>query len=215
MQRIALIGSRDLAGRLIHYIEMSGCAAIAGLFDDFEQRGATKLGKPVLGSLAAIPEIYGEGRFDAVLVAIGYRHMTMRGKVYEDLRAAGIPRATFIHPHATIDPTAHIGSGSIVLAECRIDMHARLEENVLLSTRCLISHDVTIASHTFCGPAVVLAGRTAVGESCFLGVGTIAIEDITIGAGAQSAAGAVIISDVPAGALVAGVPAVVKRAVRS
>ena len=38
------------------------------------------------------------------------------------------------------------------------------------------------------------------------------IEGIEIGAGAQTAAGAVVTANVRAGALVAGVPAVVKRA---
>jgi len=211
MQRIALVGSRELSERLIHYVESTGWGHVAGLFDDYEPAGSSQHGKEILGDLAAIPRLHAAGAFDALLLAIGYRDRTLRARVYEELRARGMPFATFIHPRATIDPSAVIGAGSIVLTDCTIEMRARIGENVFLSPRCFLSHDVEIGDHTYCAPAIALAGRTRVGRGCFLGIGTIAIEGVTIGDGARSAAGAVIIAEAPAGALVAGVPAVVKR----
>jgi len=63
----------------------------------------------------------------------------------------------------------------------------------------------------YCAPAVTLAGHTRVGERCFLGIGTTTVDSVMIGDDAHSAAGAVITREVAAGALVAGVPAAVKR----
>lgn len=209
--RIALIGSRTLAARLVHVIETTGFGAVVGVFDDFEPRGALRHGKPVLGALAQVPEAYAAGAFDAALMAIGYAHRDLRAEAFARLRAAGIPFATVIHPSALVDPTAAIGAGSVVLANCTIDMNARLGENVFLSSCCFVSHDVAVGDHTYCAPAVALAGETRVGARCFLGIGTITIDGTVVGDGAQSAAGAVLTREVPAGALVAGVPAVVKR----
>lgn len=211
MPRIALLGSQTLCARLIHVIETTGFGEVVGVFDDLEPEGAHKHGKPVLGDLAAVGRFHAAGAFDAALIAIGYRHRDLRAKAYEGSRAAGVAFATLIHPRAAIDPSATIGPGSVVLTDCTIDMHARIGENVFLSPRCFVSHEVQIGDHTYCGPAIALAGRTRIGARCFLGIGTITIEEVVVGEGAQSAAGAVLTHDVPAGALVAGVPAVIKQ----
>jgi len=211
MTRVALFGSEGLSARLIHIIETTGFGRVVGLFDDFEPEGGSKHGKPILGGLAAAPHLFAEGAFDAALMAIGHHHLDLRARVYEEARDAGVAFATFIHPRAAVDPSATVGAGSVALTDCTIEMQARVGENVFLSPRCFVSHEVVVGDHTYCSPAIALAGKTRIGARCFIGIGTITIEEIVVGDGAQSAAGAVLTRDVPAGALVAGVPAVVKR----
>jgi sugar O-acyltransferase (sialic acid O-acetyltransferase NeuD family) len=212
MPRIALVGSRELASRLIHYVETTGFGLVTGLFDDFESPGTVRLGKPILGSIAAAPACHARGDFDAALIAIGYDHFDVRQRAFDELRAAGVPFATFVHPRATIDPTVTLGSGTVVLANCTIDLHSRIGENVYVAPQAFISHDVEIGAHCYLSASIALAGRTRVGQRCFLGIGTITINGITIGDGSHTGAGAVVVKDVPPGVLVVGVPAVVKRA---
>jgi carbonic anhydrase/acetyltransferase-like protein (isoleucine patch superfamily) len=67
-----------------------------------------------------------------------------------------------------------------------------------------IGADVTI------GHRAVVHGAT-LEDGCLIGIGAIVLNGVTVGAGALVAAGAVVTRDVPAGALVMGAPAQVKR----
>jgi carbonic anhydrase/acetyltransferase-like protein (isoleucine patch superfamily) len=69
---------------------------------------------------------------------------------------------------------------------------------------------VTIGADVTIGHRAVVHGAT-LEDGCLIGIGAIVLNGVTVGAGALVAAGAVVTRDVPAGALVMGAPAVVKR----
>jgi sugar O-acyltransferase (sialic acid O-acetyltransferase NeuD family) len=211
MQKLAMVGSGELSDRLLYYFEDTGFGDVVGMFDDFAARGTVRNDRPILGKTHEIPLLFKKGAFDAAVIAIGYKHRRFRKEVYETLKGYGIPIATFVHPSSYVEKSALLQEGSVVLVGCTIDMHARLAENVLLSSRCFVSHHVKIGAHTFCGPAVNLAGHGETGECCFLGINTTLIDGVRIGTNVQTAAGSVVTKDVPDHVLVAGVPAVEKK----
>jgi len=211
MKNIAMVGSGELSERLTYYFEDTGFGKVVGMFDDFETEGSIKYDRPVLGKLTGIPTLLKKGAFDAVAIAIGYKHRGFRKEVYEHLKRDQVPLVTFVHPSSYVEKSAVIKEGSIVLVNCTVDMHAQLCENVFLSSRCFVSHNVKIGRHTYCGPAANLAGNTEVGECCFMGINTTTIDGVKIGMNVQTAAGSVLTKDVPSNVLMAGVPAVVKR----
>jgi len=211
MKKLALVGSSKLSDRLIYYFEDTGFARVTGMFDDFETKGMIKYDKPILGIMEDIPALFKQGAFDLVAVAIGYKHRRFRKEVFEYLKSCQVPVATFVHPSSHVEKSAVIKEGSIVLVDCTIDMNAEVRENVFLSSRCFVSHHVTLGSHTYCAPCVNLAGNTEVGECCFLGINMTSIDGINIGMNVQTAAGSVLTKDVPSHVLVAGVPAMVKK----
>jgi sugar O-acyltransferase (sialic acid O-acetyltransferase NeuD family) len=211
MQRIAMVGSGELSDRLTYYFEDTGYGDVVGLFDDFVPAGTLRNDRPVLGRTEEIAALFRKGAFDAVAIAVGYRHRKFRKEIYAALKGHGIPVAAFVHPSSHVEKSARLEEGSIVLVDCTIDMHARVGENVLLSTRCLVSHHVKIGPHTYCGPAVNLAGNAEIGECCFLGIDTTLVNGVRVGRNVQTAAGSVVVKDVPDHVLIAGVPAVVKK----
>jgi sugar O-acyltransferase (sialic acid O-acetyltransferase NeuD family) len=212
MQRIAMIGSGELSDRLTYYVEDSRFGRVVGLFDDYETVGTLKNERPVLGKTEEVPAAFRSGAFDAVLIAVGYKHRRFRKEIYVSLRERGVPIATFVHPSSHVEKSAVLQEGSIVLVGCTIDMHARIGENVLLSSRSFVSHHVKIGAHTFCGPAVNLAGNSEIGECCFLGINTTCIDRVKVGRNVQTAAGSVVTKDAPDDSLIAGAPAMVKKA---
>jgi carbonic anhydrase/acetyltransferase-like protein (isoleucine patch superfamily) len=69
---------------------------------------------------------------------------------------------------------------------------------------------VTIGADVTIGHRAVIHGAT-LEDGCLIGIGAIVLNGVTVGAGALVAAGSVVTRDVPAGALVMGAPAAVKR----
>ncbi|MFM7361998.1 MAG: gamma carbonic anhydrase family protein [Cyanobium sp.] len=69
---------------------------------------------------------------------------------------------------------------------------------------------VLIGSEVTIGHRAVIHGAT-LRDGCLVGIGAIVLNGVTVGEGALVAAGAVVTRDVPAGSLVMGAPAQVKR----
>ncbi len=69
---------------------------------------------------------------------------------------------------------------------------------------------VTIGADVTIGHRAVIHGAT-LEDGCLIGIGAIVLNGVTVGAGALVGAGSVVTRDVPAGAVVMGTPAVVKR----
>jgi serine O-acetyltransferase len=81
----------------------------------------------------------------------------------------------------------------------------------------VVGHDTVIGARTKILHNVTIGGRSGVrvnpviGSDVLVGAGAIVIGAVVVGDRAIIGAGAVVLSDVPAGAMVAGNPAVVKR----
>lgn len=211
MQKIAIVGSTELAYQLIYYFESTAFGTVVGMFDDFESAGTIKYKRPILGKTCDVPGLFKKGMFHTVAIGIGYKHRKFRKEIFEFLKNDRVPVATFVHPKSYVEKSAVIKEGCIVLVDCTILMNAQLHENVFVAPRCFISHDVKVRAHTYCAPAINLAGNTEVGGCCFLGISTTSIDGIRIGTNVQTAAGSVLTKDVPSNVMVAGVPAEVKR----
>lgn len=97
-------------------------------------------------------------------------------------------------------------------------VHTHLEAEVVIGDRCDVGPGVEFitGSHLPGSTSRRAGAGTAlpiiVGHGCWIGAGSRILGGVTIGDGVIVAAGAVVTHDVPPNVLVAGVPAVIKRA---
>ncbi|MBK6390599.1 MAG: acetyltransferase [Saprospiraceae bacterium] len=98
-----------------------------------------------------------------------------------------------------------IGLGTILTCNISVGNH------VIINIGCTISHDCFIGNHVNISPGCHLAGRVVIEDDVFVGIGASFIPKVKVGKESIIAAGACVTKDVPAGTMVAGVHAVIKK----
>ena len=170
--------------------------------DDPELEGQDRLGRPILGNLAAITRIGP----NAVILAVGDN--TRRACLDQEMRRAGLRFATAKHPSALIAGGTSVGDGSMICARVVVGCCSRVGRGVILNTACTVDHHARLDDFVHVAPGVHLGGDVSIGSRSMLGIGAIVLPGVSIGCGAVVGAGAVVTRDVAAGATVVGVPAV-------
>lgn len=204
--RLAIIGSSDLGQLIAHHAAANCGFQVIGYYDDFNKKETNVDGHPILGIVNQIEEDYKLGKFDCLMVAIGYRYMDFRESIFNRFKGK-IPFAKVIHPSTNLDKSTKIGEGCFILPGCVLDRNVVLHENVLLNTACVIAHDSEVMEHSFLSPAVKIAGFTRISKKCIIGINATIIDNILISEGVQVGGGAVVVKNIDEQGLYVGVPA--------
>lgn len=107
---------------------------------------------PFLGNRKILKKIR-ENDVMGFIVAIGDNFI--REKAYYEASLAGLTPINAISRHAIIEPSAIIGKG------------------IVISTGCILAHDVSIGNNTYIGSGVIIEINTKIGENCHLYPGSI------------------------------------------
>jgi sugar O-acyltransferase (sialic acid O-acetyltransferase NeuD family) len=144
----------------------------------------------VVGAFAAARASHPPGEYGLVL-AIGYKHLEARQRLFGAARAAGYRFATLVHPAAHVHASAKVGEGSVVMARAIVDRGADLGEACVLWPGVNISHDSSVGANTFLSPSAIVCGFARVGSGCFLGAGSVVADHRTVPDGSFVKAGSV------------------------
>lgn len=206
MQRLAIIGSGDLGMQIAYYAIADKHYEVSGFFDDWEIPGSVKNNFPIFGKTGDILAAFKDGRFDVLMIGIGYRHFPQRKKFFEDFKDK-VPFGKLVHSSCYIDQTANIGEGAFIYPRCIIDRNVVLEDNVLVNTGSLISHDSIIGSHSYISPRTAIAGFVKIGSCCNIGINSTVVDHIVVTDHVQTGGGTVIIKNLQSPGLYVGNPA--------
>ncbi len=206
LKRLVIIGSGDLGRLIAHHAQEDGHYQVVGFLDDFAANGTEQAGVPIMGRTEEALALYEQGRFDAMMIGVGYNAMSFRRQIYEKL-AGKIPFGRIIHSSCYVDASAEVKEGSCLLPGCTLDQNVVIQENVLLNTGVVVAHDSTIDRHCFIAPAVAIAGKVQIKEGCVLGIHTTVIDNVVVGPGVRTGGGTVVIDSLLQDGLYVGVPA--------
>ncbi len=204
-ERIAFIGSGEMARHIAHYMVEDKQFEIVGFFDDFIEKGKVVNNYQIIGNLDEIDRCYSERKFDALINAIGYTRLQYRKDVFERF-VDRIPFATFIHSTCLIDSTAKIGKGVVLFPFCILYLDSVVEDNVFIQIRSYVT-DSKIKKHTIVSGSVSIAGRSVIGECCNLGISTTVNDGITLCDFVRTGSGTVVTRNISEPGTYVGVPA--------
>lgn len=193
MEKLAIIGASDLGELIAHHIIATQAFSFVGFYDNHKTK--VSFGD-FLGKTENIEKDFSSGKFDCILIGIGYANFFYRKHFFDFCNALNIPLPIFKHPTSYVDASAKLGKGVVILPGCVVDRNVELEDNVFLNLSCTIAHDSKIGTHSFLSPAVNVAGYVKVGEQNFIGVGSTIINNLNIVAGSVIGAGAVVVKHV-------------------
>ena len=117
-----------------------------------------------------------------LFVAIGVSKLnTVRQRIYEQLRNEGWKFTTWVHPRATVAPTATLGENCIVMEENVIQDFVDIGNNNILWSGNHIGHHTWIDDHNFISSHVIISGNCRIGNNNFFGVNSCIGDEVTVG----------------------------------
>jgi sugar O-acyltransferase (sialic acid O-acetyltransferase NeuD family) len=202
---LAILGAGDLGQQIAHYAISDKQYDGVVFFDDFTNEKEVS-GHKVIGTIKEVEEAFQNKKFDALLIGIGYKHLSTRKKLFE-LFNHKIPFGTLIHSSSWIDNSAIIKDGVIIYPNCCVEAYSIVDNNSILNISCSIAHDTYIGKHSFLSPRVAIAGFVEVEEQCNIGINVTIIDNIKIKSNTQIGAGTVVIKNIEKSGLYVGNPA--------
>ena len=190
---------------IAHYGIESGQFEISGFYDNAIPKGTNTRYGAVLGNTSELRPQLDEGRFDSILVGIGYENWKWRGRFFDEFGDLEIPN--LVHPSAYVNDSAKLGRGVVILPRSVVDMHCVLGNNVFLNPGVIIAHDSQVEDHCFVAPGVNISGYSRVGPRCFIGIGTSIVNDVNVCGDCTLGAGTVVTQSITVPGTYAGTPA--------
>lgn len=129
-------------------------------------------------------------------ICLGYRHLTLKGTIINNLLDFGRKVPYFIHPSAYVHPTVRLGPGSFIYPGCSIDRNTVIGLGSWIANADVIPHDCEIGDCCWFGASVTLSGKVQVGNRTFIGSGTVVSNALTIGSDVIIGLGSVITKSV-------------------
>jgi sugar O-acyltransferase (sialic acid O-acetyltransferase NeuD family) len=178
---------------------------LKGFLDDNEALQNTKVqGFKVLGSLKKA-QLYKECCF---VNGIGSpQNYFIKNNIIAKTGLNPNSFCSIIHPASVISRLAHIGSGTVILANSNVCAGTQIEDHVMILPGTTINHDCFIKSYCTVASGVNISGNVYIDENAYIGSGSVISGNIRIGKRALVGAGSVVLNDVDENCVVVGNPA--------
>lgn len=121
-------------------------------------------------------------RGESFFIAATYTHLnrlrTSRMRLFKSL---GYQAASYISPHAFIDPSVELGEHCFIFEQNTLQPFVQIGSNVILWSGNHIGHHSIIEDNVFVSSHVVVSGHCRVGKNSFIGVNASIGNNVCIG----------------------------------
>ena len=183
---VFIYGAGVLGNQVYHLIHGMPEFNISGFIDDTKE-----IGEPIFPDQKVTEnretlekKILKEPNFTndySLVLAIGPDNLAARWKVFRWGLEKGFDFPNLIHPRASVDASASLGKGNIILANATIDYEVEIEDVNYFDIGCLISHNNTIGNNNFITTGSATAGNVKFGNNNFVGMHSTFTDHVVVG----------------------------------
>lgn len=112
---------------------------------------------------------------------MGIANLKYRRPIIERFIKEGASFSTFIHPSASISPSANIGKGVVLAMNVNVGPNVVIGDYTLINSRCSLGHDTKLGKFNFISPNVCFSGFTSIGDENLFGINSATIPGIQVG----------------------------------
>jgi acetyltransferase EpsM len=178
-----------------------------GFLNDFEPRGKTIDGLPVLGKIADATQFLNQKDMFFVSALLKVKEAFVRSQKIRSLKIPLDRYYTIIHPQATISHSSKIGYGTFIGPHVTIMPKATVGNHCSLRASANVGHDCTLGDFCYMGPNSTLSGRVILEDGVHIGPNACILEKLTIGSYSVIGLGSAVIKNLPSLTVVLGNPA--------
>lgn len=193
MYPVLIVGAGGHSRSVISVIHAENVWSPIGVIDLGDLwKNESILGVPVV---AGLNSLYGGDSFGVRHIVVAIGDNKIRASISKKLRRAGFKLPNVISPRSIVDPTATIGSGSVVMPGAIICALAEVGDGCIVNTNSVLEHESSIKNWGHIAPSAVVAGRSHIGEYVFLGANSTVVDQCQITDNVTIGAGSVLKSD--------------------
>lgn len=191
MSQVVIYGAGSFAKQMHFYFTHDSPHSVAAFSVDSAYVTQVHLcGLPVV-PFEQVVEQCSPDRF-AMFVAVGYKRMRDRLRLYAKAKALGYNLVNYISTRASYFHDLEVGDNNVVLANAHFEPFSRIGNNNAFMVDTLVSHDVNIGDGNFFSAKCLIASRCTVEDGCFMGNGTVLIDGLHISRETQIVAGSTV-----------------------
>ena len=109
-----------------------------------------------------------------------YKDLSLRNKMFEDLKKIGFNLPVICSPKSYISLGAKIHEGTQIFHGVTINKNVNIGKNCIINSHALIEHDVLINQNSQISTGAIINGGCIIKENSFIGSGSIIRENIII-----------------------------------
>lgn len=200
--RVIFVGAGGMVETAIQAAKLEGKYQVVGILDSSYKKTQHVMGVPIIGKQDDAYKIFEQGVKKAIVTFASANNRTKRQDEYDRLVSIGFEMVNIIHPEAFIDPSAHIGSGNLVLEGARIGTQCEVGNNNYINVNSVLCHHSKLDGNIHLAPSSVVAGNVRIGKHCLIGMSSTIVSGAKIGENVVINNGVNIINDLPADSVI-------------
>lgn len=201
-EKILILGGGRGCVQVIDAIMRSERQEVVGILDDNESlHGKKIMGVEVLGPISMVEDLREKSFFDKLIISFS-NDINRRAILYEELSKKGFLFANVIDRTVQIHSNVELGTGNVIMANCRIGACSIIGNNNFLSAFVNIEHHNILGSHCTFGPGVFTSSRVQIGDKVKFGTGIFIEPGVKVGSNSIISSGSILTFDIPENSIV-------------
>lgn len=178
-KKLIIYGAGDFAAHCTKIFESEGRFQVVAYAVDKEFQYSDEFNGRELVSFNDITRKYPPTDY-SMFVAVGYRSMRVREKLYKNAISKGYSLFTYVSDKAIVSSSVKIGSNNIIMDGVIIEHGVLIGNNNIFWSGVTICHDTKIENHSFFASSCTVGGESHIKNMCFLGFNSVVIQKIKL-----------------------------------